>query len=84
MGLADLNQLIEHGIEEVLALFLQRCAQPAPVPGQAIGAFRSKGTHHIGMVLGNPTLERVFIDLEMTLQANGVIADSKHLFRTVQ
>ena len=37
MGLADLNQLIEHSIEEVSALFLERGAQPGPVLGKAIG-----------------------------------------------
>ena len=56
MGLADLNQLIEHSIEEVSALFLERGAQPAPVLGQAIGPFISKGVHDVVVVVGDPAL----------------------------
>ena len=84
MGLADLNQLIEHSIEEVSALCLNRGAQPAPVLGQAIGPFSPKGAHHVGVVVGDPAIQRIAVDLEVALQANGVGSDSKHLFGTVQ
>ena len=72
MGLADLNQLIEHSIEEVSALFLERGAQPAPVLAQAIRAFSSKGAHHVVVVVGDPAIQRIAVDLEVALQANGV------------
>ena len=84
MGFADLNQLIEHSIEEVSALFLERGAQPAPVPAQATGPFSSKGTHHVVVIVGDPAIQRITVDLEVALQANGVGSDPKHLFRTVQ
>ena len=84
MGLADLNQLIEHSIEEVSALFLKRGAQPAPVLGQAIWPFSSKGVHHVVVVVGDPAFQRIAIDLEVALQANGVGSESKHLFGAVQ
>ena len=84
MVLADLNQLIEHSIEEVSALFLERCAQPEPVPAQAIGSFSSKGAHHVVVVVGDPAFKRIAVDLEVALQANGVGSDSKHLFGAVQ
>ena len=84
MGLADLNQLIEHSIEEVSALFLERGAQPAPVLGQAIGPFISKGVHHVVVVVGDPAFQRIAVDLEVALQANGVGSESKHLFGAVQ
>ena len=84
MGLADLNQLIEHSIEEVSALFLERGAQPAPVLGQAIGPFSSKGVHHVVVVVGDPAFQRIAVDLEVALQANGVGSESKHLFGAVQ
>ena len=84
MGLADLNQLIEHSIEEVPALFPERGAQPAPVPGQAIGPFNSKGAYHVVVVIGDPAFKRTTVDLEVALQANGVGSDPKHLFGAVQ
>ena len=84
MGLADLNQLIEHSIEEVSALCLKRGAQPAPVLGQAIGPFSSKGVHHVVVVVGDPAFQRIAVDLEVALQANGVGSESKHLFGAVQ
>ena len=84
MGLADLNQLIEHSIEEVSALFLESGAQPAPVLGQAIGPFSSEGVHHVVVVVGDPALKGITVDLEVALQANGVGSQSKHLFDTVQ
>ena len=65
-------------------LLLQLVSKPAPLPHQAFGPFRPKGAHHIGVVVGDPALQCVSVDLEVALQANGVIADSKHLFRTVQ
>ena len=51
---------------------------------QVKGAFSSKGTHHGVVVVGDPTLKRITVDLEVALQANGVGSESKHLFRTVQ
>ena len=72
MGFADLNQLIEHSIKEVSALFLKCGAQPAPVLGQTIGAFSSKGAHHLVVVVGDPAFKRIAVDLEVALQANGV------------
>ena len=84
MVLADLNQLIEHSIEEVSALFLERGAMPAPVPDQAIGSFSSKGAHHVVVVVGDPALKGITVDLEVALQANGVGSDPKHLFGAVQ
>ena len=84
MGLADLNQLIEHSIEEVSALCLKRGAQPAPVPDQAIGPFSSKGAHHVVVVVGDPAFQRFTVDLEVALQANGVGSESKHLFGAMQ
>ena len=84
MGLGDLNQLIERSIEEVSALFLERGAQPAPVPDQAIGSFSSKGAHHVVVVVGDPVFKRIAVDLEVALQANGVGSESKHLFGAVQ
>ena len=84
MGLADLNQLIKCSIEKVSAMLLERGAQPAPVPSQAIGPFSSKGAHHIVVVVGDPALKRVTVDLEVALQANGVATDPKHLFGAVQ
>ena len=79
MGLGDLNQLIERSIEEVSALFLERGAQSAPVPAQAIGPFSSKGVHHVVVVVGDPAFQRIAVDLEVALQANGVGSDPKHL-----
>ena len=84
MGLADLNQLIEHSIEEVSALFLKRGAQPAPVPAQATGPLSSKGTHHVVVIVGDPAFKRITLDLEVALQANGVGSDPKHLFGAMQ
>ena len=84
MGLADLNQLIERSIEEVSALFLERCAQPAPVPAQAIGSFSSKGAHHVVVVVRDPAFKGITVDLEVALQANGVGSDPKHLFGAMQ
>ena len=84
MGLADVNQLIECSIEQVSALLLELGAKLVPFPPQAIGPFRAKGVHHVVEVVGDPTLERIAIDLEVALQANGVGSDPKHLFRTVQ
>ena len=84
MGLGALNQLIEHSIEEVSALFLERGAQPAPVLGQAIGPLSSKGVHHVVVVVGDPAFHRIAVDLEVELQANGVGSDPKGLFGTVQ
>ena len=84
MGLADLNQLIEHSIEEVSALFLERGSQSAPVPAQATGPFSSKGAHHVVVIVGDPVFKGITVDLEVALQANGMAPDSKHLFRTVQ
>ena len=84
MGLADLNQLIERSTEEVSALFLKRGAQPAPVLGQAIVPFSSKGVHHVVVVVGDPAFKRFTVDLEVALQANGVGSDPKHLFGAMQ
>ena len=84
MGFADLNQLIEYSIEEVSALFLERDAQPVPVPAQATGPFSSKGVHHVVVVVGDPAFKRFTVDLEVALQANGVGSESKHLFGAVQ
>ena len=84
MGLADLNQLIEHSIKEISALFLECGAQPVPVPAQAVGSFSSKGAHHVVVVVGDPAIQRIAVDLEVALQANGVGSESKHLFRAVQ
>ena len=84
MGLADLNQLIEHSIEKVSALFLKRGAQLAPVLGQSIGPFSSKGAHHVVVVVGDPAFQRFTVDLEVALQANGVGSDLKHLFGAMQ
>ena len=82
--MAALNQLIECSIEEVSALFLEHGAQSAPIPAQAIGPFSSKGAHHVVVIVGDPALKRITVDLEVALQANGVGSDPKHLFRTVQ
>ena len=84
MGLADVNQLIKCSIKEASALFLERGAKPAPVQAQAIGPLGPKGTHHIVVVIDDPVLQRITVDLEVALQANGVGSDPKHLFRTVQ
>ena len=84
MGFAALNQLIECSIKEVSALFLERGAKSAPLPAQAIGPFRPKGTHHIVVVVGDPALKRITVDLDVALQANGMGPDSKHLFRAVK
>ena len=56
MGLADVNQLIKCSIEKVTAMLLERGAQPAPVPAEAIGSFSSKGAHHGVVVVGDPAL----------------------------
>ena len=84
MGLADLNQLIKCSIKEASALFLERGAKPAPVQAQAIGPLGPKGTHHIVVVIDDPVLQRITVDLEVALQANGVGSDPKHLFGAVQ
>ena len=84
MGLADLNQLIKCSIKELLALFLKRGAQPAPLPAQAIGSFGPKGTQHIVAVVGDPALQCIAVDLEVAFKANGVGSDPKHLFSTMQ
>ena len=83
-GLADLNQLIKCSIKELSALFLERQAKPAPVQAQAIGPLGSKGTQHVVVVIGDPALQRITVNLEVALQANGVGSDPKHLFRTMQ
>ena len=84
MGLADGIELIQRCIEEVLALLLECGAKPAPIPIQAIGPFRPKGTHHIVVVVDDPSLQCLTVDLEVALQANSVAPDPKHLFSTVQ
>ena len=65
-------------------MLLKRGAKPAPVPAQAIGPFSSKGVHYIVVVVGDPALKRITVDLEVALQANGVDSDPKHLLRAVQ
>ena len=48
------------------------------------GAFSSKGTHHVVVIVRDPAIQRITVDLEVALQTNGVGSDPKHLFRTVQ